>query len=122
MDYSFEERQIYLDEQTRNYTICFTLELFCMSRFTVTSFQSLHCTLTSSIRGPDLFPKLFDDGQQLCIFVLRHLATTGALEVQQTEQDKPGSTHFTVLLLGFFFWFEEGTLNPEDITERKEEE
>lgn len=45
----------------------------------VTSFQSLHCTLTSSICGSDLLPNLFNDGQQFCIFVLRHLNARGAL-------------------------------------------
>lgn len=45
-----------------------------------TSFQSLHRALTSGVRGPDLFAQLLDDGQQLCIFVLRHLAAAGALK------------------------------------------
>lgn len=48
-----------------------------------TSFQSLHRTLTSSICGPDLLPNLFNDGQQFCIFVLRHLAARGALRYQK---------------------------------------
>lgn len=60
---------------------------YCMSSTgtveSFTSFQSLHRTLTSSICGPDLLPNLFNDGQQFCIFVLRHLAARGALRYQK---------------------------------------
>lgn len=82
---------------THNYSYCLC---FTLKRFTVTSFQSLHCTLTASVCGPDLLSKLFYDGQQLCIFVLRHLATGRALKLEQTQQDEPGSTNFTVSFFG----------------------
>lgn len=57
---------------------------FCIAlHIKVTSFQSLHCTLTSSVCGSDLLSELFNDGQQLCIFVLRHLAASRALKLKQ---------------------------------------
>lgn len=66
------------------------------ARSAVTSFQSLHCTLASSVRGPDLLPQLLDDGQQLCVFVLRHLAAGGALRAESGFYNIPKHTipHF----------------------------
>lgn len=79
----------------------------------VTSFQSLHCTLTSSVRGPDLLSKLFDDGQQLCIFVLRHLAARRALRFEQTVTRQARFSIFYISIC-----YVEGTLTPDDNTIR----
>lgn len=43
--------------------------------------QSLHGTLAPRVRGSDLLPQLFNDGQQLRVFALGHLAVPSSLGV-----------------------------------------
>lgn len=45
------------------------------------SFEPLHGALAPCVCGSDLFPQLFDNGQQLCVFTLRHLAISSSLGV-----------------------------------------
>lgn len=65
-----------------------------LRRSSVTSLQPLHGALAAGVRGPDLLAQLLDDRQQLCIFVLRHLASGGALRARQ-RRDEAGLKLFT---------------------------
>lgn len=47
------------------------------------SFQPLHRALAARVRGPDLLPQLLDDGQQLGVFALGHLAAPSPLGIAE---------------------------------------
>lgn len=50
------------------------------SRVDDATFESLHRALAPRIGGSDLFPQLFDDGQQLSVFALAYEPTVESIE------------------------------------------